>query len=384
MKKCGKKIESDAFVMRVCHFTYSFFPVVGGMEEVIHNISVSMLSQGCKPYVFAPSVRGKNNRLNVPYNVLRYSRPSSRRFGLRQLLIPLLWYHRKYHFDVLHCHGVYPPGYVGASFHKISGVPLVITPHGGDIKTDHKGYIINQRVTERIIRTFASAQAVTAISSDIRDRVLKLGAPDDKIHLIPNGVFTDNFKTASMYHEKKSHDNPYIVYLGRLEKVKGIDVLLRAFSIVNKDYPGLKLKIAGTGKEISNLQTLAEDLDISNEIDFLGIVEGNKKIELLQNALFLICPSRYESFGVVILEAFASGIPVVATNVGGIPDIIKDGENGFLVEPANPQKLAEKIIILLNNPALRITMAQNAQKSNNIYDWNDIVKKYINIYSRIR
>lgn len=350
---------------------------------MIHSLSISMSTQGCEPYVFAPYVRGKDNRLDVPYKVLRYQRPSSKRFGLRQLLVPLLWHHMKHRFDIIHCHGVYPPGYVGASFHKITGVPFVITPHGGDIKENDNGLIINSRITARIKKTFASAQAVTAISSDIRNRVLKLGAPQDKIHIIPNGVFTDDFKANPIRTNKKTHNDPYILYLGGLRKIKGIDILLQAFSIINNKYPGLKLKIAGEGKEMNNLKAQSDGLGISKDVDFLGMVKGNKKIELLQNALFLACPSRYESFGVVIPEAFASGIPVVATNVGGIPDILKDGENGFLVTPENPEELTEKMEILLNNNVLRNSMAKNALMCINRYDWHNIVKEYINIYSKI-
>jgi glycosyltransferase involved in cell wall biosynthesis len=351
------------------------------MEEVIHNLSISMLKEGCEPYVFAPYVRGKDNRLDVPYKVLRYSRPSSKRFGLRQLLIPLLWYHFKYRFDILHCHGVYPPGYVGSSFHKITGVPLIITPHGGDIKENDKGIIINSRITARIKKTFSSAQAVTAISSDIKARILKLGVNSDKVHLIPNGVFLNEYISPEEYHQQTN--DSYILYLGSLIKRKGVDILMQAFHKICKDYPNVRLKIAGTGKEENNLITLSKELRIDQNVDFVGLVRGDRKRELLRNALFLVCPSRYEPFGIVILEAFASGIPVIASRIGGIPDIVKDGENGFLFEPENTEELTEKMEIMLNNNVLRNTMAQNTLQCANRYNWHSIVNEYINIYSKI-
>jgi glycosyltransferase involved in cell wall biosynthesis len=226
-----------------------------------------------------------------------------------------LWHHFKYRFDILHCHGVYPPGYVGASFHRITGVPFVITPHGGDIEENKKGLIINSRITSRIKKAFSMAQAITAISSDTKNRILQLGAVPDKVYIIPNGVSLDDFQVNHVFLEKNPDDEPYILYLGGLRKIKGVDILLRAFSIIKKDFPRLKLKIAGDGKEINNLKALSVELGISKHIDFLGIVHGVYKIELLQNALFLVCPSRYESFGIVILEALASGIPVIAGSV---------------------------------------------------------------------
>jgi glycogen synthase len=358
--------------------------MTGGLEEMIHNIAVSQLSHDCKAYVFAPFVRGRDNEMDVPYKVLRYSRPSSRRFGLRQLLIPLLWHHLKYHFDVLHCHGVYPSGYVGASFSRITGVPFLITPHGGDLKTNGNGSIINERVTLRIRKTLSSVHAITAISSDIRKRILDLGGAPEKVHLIANGIFLNEFGPLTVCQEMADTKNRYIFYLGRLEKDKGVDVLIKAFFEVKKKHPDIRLKIGGDGKEMDSLKGLADKLEIGHSVDFLGIVRGNLKIQLLREALCLVCPSKREAFGIVNVEAFASGVPVVASRVGGIPDIVIDGYNGLLVEPDNPIDLAENIDAILRDHKLRQRFAKNALKSASHYDWSLKVKEYISVYQDIR
>jgi glycogen(starch) synthase len=370
--------------MRVCHFTYSFFPLTGGLEEVVHNISVSQLSHDCKVYVFAPFVRGQNNTLDVPYKVLRYSRPSSRRFGLRQLLVPLMWHHFKYRFDVLHCHGVYPSGYVGASFSRLTGVPFLITPHGGDVKTIGNGSIINERITLRIRETLSSVHAITAISSDIRKRILDLGGAPEKVSLISNGIFLNEFGPLTACQEIADIKNHYIFYLGRLEKDKGVDVLIKAFSEINKKHPDIRLKIGGDGKEKNDLKGLADRLEIGHSVDFLGTVRGNLKMQTLREALCLVCPSRREAFGIVNVEAFASGIPVVASRVGGIPDIVIDGFNGLLAEPDTPIDLAEKLDMILRDPVLRRRLATNALKTASHYDWSLKVKEYLNVYENIR
>ena len=353
------------------------------MEEMIHNISIAMGSYNCEPYIFAPYVRGKNNKLDVPYTVLRYSRPSSRKFGLMQLLIPLLFHHMRYHFDLLHCHGVYPPGYVGASFSRITGIPLVITPHGGDLKPNADGYIINKRITSRIRQTFNSARAVTSISSDIKKRVFHLGADPNKTYLIPDGIFLDEFKASAEHQQTCGTDSRYILYLGRLEKDKGVDVLIKAFPAIKKEHPDIKLKIAGEGKEMNTLKTLADKLHIGHSIDFLGIIRGGNKIQALRNALLLVCPSRSEAFGIVILEAFAAGIPVIASRVGGIPEIIEDKVNGLLAEPDNPEQLSSKIDLLLKDHELRNHFVRSALITVSRYDWYLIVNQYINIYRKI-
>lgn len=348
------------------------------MEEVIHNLSLALLTEGCEPYIFAPRVRGRDNTLDVPYRVFRYSRPSSRRFGLRQLLVPLLWYHWKYKFDVLHCHGVYPTGYVGSSFQKITGVPVVITPHGGDIKKNQEGYIINRKITLRIKKTFSEAQAVTAISSYVKGQVINLNANPDRVYLIPNGIWLNKFR--SFANEQKIHEKPYIVYLGRLVRLKGVDILMRAFSRINMQYPDIRLKIAGDGREKDNLIRLGDALGIAGNIDFLGVVRGPEKAQLLAGALFLVLPSQREGLPVVVLEAFASGIPVVASSVGGTSDIIKDDENGFLVPYGDIEGFANKILLLLENDLLRGKLAVNASAAASSYDWSKIAKQYADVY----
>lgn len=348
------------------------------MEEVIHKLSLALLSHDCEPYVFAPYVRGKDNRMAAPYKILRFSRPSSRRIGLRQLLIPLLWHHMRYRFDVLHCHGVYPTGYIGASFNKITGVPFIITPHGGDLAKDRTGNIISRRVMSRINKALPAAQAITAISQSVKRQILDLGAPSGNICLIPNGVSLNEFKPGG-----SSLKHNYIVFIGRLVKLKGVDTLIEAYSLLKKSYPGVNLKIAGDGVEMSVLKELVRKLNLAREVEFLGTVRGAEKIRLLSEALFLVCPSREEAFSVVNLEALASGLPVIASRVGGITDVIQDCINGFLVEPENPEQLAEKMRLLMEDAGLRQQMSERALHSAARFDWSNVACQYLHIYRQI-
>jgi len=347
---------------------------------MIHNLSISMLSSDCEPYVFAPKVRGRDNWLDVPYRILRYQKPSSRHFGVRQIIVPLLWHHIRYRFDVLHCHGVFPAGYVGLSFHRLTGCPFVITSHGGDIKQNEKGIIITPRITANVRKALCEAGAVTAVSNDMKEQILRLAADSSRVHVLPNGIFADEFRSSVEKNEKL---NPYILYLGRLRADKGIDLLIRAFSAASPKHPDVKLKIAGEGRERKNLMALANALGLSRCVEFLGMVRGKEKIQLLQEAMFLVCPSRKEAFGIVNLEAFAAGIPVIASRVGGIPDIVEDGVNGFLVEPDDVKKLEDKLELLMNDAALRNNLSSNALKKVSSYDWFRIAQEYCRIYQEI-
>jgi len=371
---------------RVCHFAYSFFPLVGGMEEVIHSLSISMLDQGWEPLIFTPRLRGRDNRLQVPYRVFRFQRPSSRRFGLRQILVPLLWDYFRRPFDVLHCHGVYPPGYVGASFSRLTGVPFVITPHGGDIKLTGQGFVINRRVTARIRKTLERAHAVTAISSIMRARLLALGARDERTHVVPNGVFSAQFRPSGKLYVslqgKSPNGPPYVLYLGRLAAIKDVDILLQAFSkIIGNE--NVRLKIAGEGREMDNLKELAKGLGIAHRVDFLGMVRGEEKVHLLQNALFFVSPRIINNLGIANLEALSSGIPIITTKTEEAQKVIKDGENGFLVNQKSPEELAARMDLLLNDRGLREHMSGKALATASLFDWDNIVKDYIGIYEGV-
>ena len=349
------------------------------MEELIHNISVALLSQDCKVYVFAPYVRGLDNKSDTPYKVLRYHRPTSRRYGVRQVLLPLLWNHIRYRFDIIHCHGVYPPGYIAASFRRITGTPFVITPHGGDIKvTDNE---INGHILSRIRKTFASADAITAISPSVRARVLNLGAPPEKTHIIPNGVFLHKSETGRNDHDES--EMPYILYIGRLAKIKGLDILLQAFSIIYSRHPDVRLKIAGDGREKDSLHALANKLGVLGRTDFIGTVRGDEKNALLQHAMFFACPKVLHNIGLANLEALAAGLPVVTGMADGVSDAIRNGENGFRVAPDNVEEMAEKLDLLLSDSALRKKMAKNARVSAMRYDWAVIAREYMDIYNKL-
>ncbi len=119
--------------MNICFYADTFFPLVGGAETVLHNLASKLTKWGETVHVLAPTVRSRESVQALPYPVHRYPKPFSKRFGTRQVLIPLVWLHLRHRFDVLHCHAGYPPGYVGTSFKKIFRIPMVVRPHGSDI-----------------------------------------------------------------------------------------------------------------------------------------------------------------------------------------------------------------------------------------------------------
>jgi len=180
-----------------------------------------------------------------------------------------------------------------------------------------------------------------------------------------------NFK-ANKYYD--------IIFVGRLEKQKGVDVLLKANQILKEKYHRkLRVAIVGDGSLRNYLKKLSIQYDIDESINFLGVRKD--VLEFMRKASIFVLPSRWEGFGLVLLEAMSVGVPVIATKVGGIPEIIEDSKDGILVEPENPTELANTILKLLDDEKLRDRLSRNAfQKVKMEYSIEKYAKTMLEFY----
>jgi glycosyltransferase involved in cell wall biosynthesis len=358
--------------MNLCLYTATFLPTIGGAELVLHALASALTAQGHGVTVLAPLVRRANNHVEAPYRLRRYQRPSSKRFGVRQLLLSLLYEYWRRPFDVLHCHGAYPPAYVGATLKRLLNIPMVVRPHGSDILP---GEFIraNARLERRLRRALVAADLLIAQSEFLKCEIRSLGVPDGKIRLIPNGVHVAEFQTA---RSASPLPYPYILAMGSFSHKKGFDVLLRAFASVAAADPAVHLVMAGAGKELTAYTALVGAHDLLGRVHFVGIAEGVFKVQLYQHGLFFVCPSRREPFATVNLEALAAGKPLVATAVGGNLEVVREGGNGFLVPPDDPEALAARMLTLLKDPALCARMGRLSSDLARGYDWQVIVPQY--------
>lgn len=225
-----------------------------------------------------------------------------------------------------------------------------------------------------------SADTVTAISSVLVERAKKFGK---QAMLIPNGISLKQFKEARVAHQKIEGR---ILFVGRLEKMKGVDTLLAALAELSSyqavELSSLHLRIVGDGSQRSSLERLASTLGISDHVTFVGPVSPYNIAKEFAEAQVFCGLSRSEALGNVFLEAQAAGCAVVATNVGGIPDIVENEITGLLVPPNDPDAAAKAIERLLTDAALRHRLAQAGEKHVEGYDWDIIAKEYANIYNR--
>jgi glycosyltransferase involved in cell wall biosynthesis len=207
------------------------------------------------------------------------------------------------------------------------------------------------------------------------------GIREEKINNIPPGVDLKRFQNRDL-----ERDELRLITVGRLEPQKGMDTLLKAYADVLKVYPEAHLDIVGTESKpgyFKYLKDLCEQNHLKN-VDFKGFLPASEISELLNEASVFVLPSRTEGMPVVVMEAMASGLPVVSTNVCGIPELVVDGETGFLVNPEDPKKTGEKIIILLGDKKLRTKFGMNGSKRvQENFSWPKRVEKVEKLYEEL-
>ena len=231
------------------------------------------------------------------------------------------------------------------------------------------------------------ANALVAISRFTREGFTRL-CPEvaPRIVDIPNGVHLGAFaerSTTIPVGFAKLKAGAYAVFLGRLKFRKGVDVLLQAMAraVASAD---AQLAIVGDGEERPLLEVQCDMLGLRDHVHFFGALSGPAKHFLLQNARFGVVPSRqWESFGLVLLEGYACGLPMLATDLPGLADLVQPERTGLLVGPESPNQLADALVRLFNDDALVGRMGQTARQLVQQYDWRNVALRHLALYERL-
>jgi glycosyltransferase involved in cell wall biosynthesis len=178
------------------------------------------------------------------------------------------------------------------------------------------------------------------------------------------------------------NDKPVLLYVGRLDKEKKIDVILRALPDILR-VTSVHLVVVGMGKEKQKLEKLAKELGIQNAVTFTGFVPDKDLQNIYRIADLFVIASIAELQSIVTMEAMASGLPVVAANAMALPELVHDGENGYLFSDGDSRMLAEKVIAIFSNQAMRAQMSQKSLEIIKGHDINKVIEKYESIYSGI-
>lgn len=286
---------------------------------------------------------------------------------------------------LIHAHFSYPDGYGMIGLAKKWKVPLIISALGTiERKVAYEG----SYTSRQIIEAMNFADKVLSVSDDLKLHIVNLGINEEKVHVVPNGVDTTKFKPAGKEHARNllnlPQDKNIVLFVGALRKIKGVDYLIEAakyFVDANTD-----LFMVGRDDGLrKSLEKRAQELEISDYIKFTGPVNHEDIPIWISASDILVLPSLSEGRPNVVLEALSCEVPVVAADVGGIPELMVDGETGYLVPAKNPAELSEKINKLLEDRSRREKMGKFGRKSiiQRELTWESHAKKTVDIYSEL-
>ena len=291
-------------------------------------------------------------------------------------LLALIRLLQRYRFDLIHAHWLIPQGLVAVLACYLTGskIPLLFTSHGGDL-FGLQGIIMN-RIKRWVI---LKSHALTVVSRNMIEAVERLGAAHKKIYVIPMGV---DLKTRFVPAET-TRINDNLLFVGRLVEKKGLHYLIHALPLILKRHPQATLLIAGDGPEKNNLERASLKLGIKAHVRFLGAVKNDRLPALYQASGVLVFPSviaddgDQEGFGLVLVEALGCECPAIVTDLPAMQDIIQDGKTGLVVPQKNIRKLAEKVILLLEDQKLRESLGREGRRHVlRNFDWMIIAEKY--------
>lgn len=289
--------------------------------------------------------------------------------------------------DVVHAHWAIPTGPAAVMAAKRLRVPSIITMHGGDVYVNpEQGYDFPTRWYVRPVLhwTLRQAGALTAITEDCRQHALRAGAPAEGIRLVFNGTDLRRFSPGQS-GDGSHRFGPHMIFACRqLFPRKGIRFLLEAGAQLKPQFPDLKIVVAGDGFERPALAKLAGELGIGADVTFLGWVPNVELPPYYRAAAVSVIPSLEEGFGIPAAEAMGCEVPVVASDAGGLPEVVENGVTGLVVPRGDSAALAGAIASLLADPERRRRMGQaGRERALRLFDWDRSAAQFEQLYLEI-
>lgn len=290
--------------------------------------------------------------------------------------------------DIVHTHTWYA-SFAGILAKIIYGVPLVVTCHSLEPLRPWKreqlgrGYQMSSWVEKTAIEI---ADRVIGVSKTVREDILRhFNISEDRVAVVHNGIDLNKWMKVSTNGTRDEYNikEPYVLFVGRTSKQKGMDYLLDAADDIE---PGVQVVCCTSAPDTKELeqQMTVKVAEKKNVLWINTLLEEEQYIELYSGAAVFACPSIYEPFGIINLEAMACETPVVASAVGGIQEVVIQNETGILVEPANPKQLAEGINRLLRNPIMAQQYGKNGRRRvEEYFSWERIARQTKALYERI-
>ena len=343
--------------MRMCLFTPNFLPNVGGAERMADIIVRGLIERGHEVQVLAVDVH--KPAPEVPYAITRYRRPWAQHLRPRALCQTVRKMYRKWPFDLLMALYGYPTGYAAAQVKKELGFKLITNGRGGDLYPNYHG-LRKARVAHTIREGYSQADRIVVVSHYLADRIRTIALkPLPPIQVIYNGldlpqhdqmIVQAKEQAASFASATELGNCRFVLHLGRVCPVKCVHLAVAAVTRLAKVFreKGWRYAIIGEGSDWTNIQAQIVEAGIEDIVYLPGIVTGLEKYWLLGHAQGIVSTSREEGFPVVMVEAMASGLPMLASDIGPHHEVLGGCGAGELFRYPNVDDLTEKLQAMLN------------------------------------
>ena len=365
--------------MKILYWTERFYPDIGGIEILSSHLIPALNKRGHQLAVVTShngmQLADYEIHDDIPIYRFHFSTSLANR-NLSQLIASrrqIAQFKQSFQADLVHLHFSGASSYFHLHTSNTHPSPTLVTMH--TLPTNREGKLNLLR------QTLSAADWVSAVSLKMLTEVRQIVPEIAQL----SSVIYNGLKSPRLKPEPVSFEPIKILCVGRLVELKGFDLALTALASLLVAFPNTSLTIAGDGVARANLERQAADLNLGEAVEFTGWVAPEKIPELINSASVVVVPSRMDSLPVVAQQAAQLARPIVATRVGGLPEIVSHGQTGLLVEPEDSDGLVEAITFLLQHPDMARSMGLAAQRRmEEVFGWQQFVDEYDNLYHKLR
>ncbi len=367
----GAVVKDGGSPLRIALVSEYYYPHFGGVCEHVHYLSRELRLRGHHVDIVtshigeAPDEPGLI-RLGRSRRVYFNGSEARLTFGVRRRQLRALF--AKGAYDLIHVHSPLTPTLPLFAV-EAAEVPVVGTVHTNFGRS--LLYTLLRRRVQRVADRLAATIAVSPTAAAAHDRYF-----DIDWHVVPNGVDLRQFRPGIEPPEAMRGHGPYILFLGRLDPRNGLAELIRAFALVAERMPDARLIVVGDGPLRGHYQRLAHG---NPAIRFEGAVKDERGA-YYANCTVYACPTTKASFGITLLEAMACGAPIVCSNIEGFTDVVRDGHDCVMTAPGDHRSLAEGLLAVLGDHALRLRLADAGLATVQHYDWPIVTEQVLAVY----
>lgn len=363
----------------------------GGVAFVVGHLATNLKRAGHGVWFLHPGgtrrLRARTTRWGFPGYVANLRSPAEPSaiwswavwlVTLPFTLLGLLWVIRRHRISVVNVH--YPSamfGYFALCRRIVPGLRLVVSIHGTDLLAPDG----TPRPLDWMMRwLLRAADSIVAPSAGFALQC----AP-----VLPDGgtgteVILNGTDFGTVVERGVPREESRLLTIASLDHWKGLDVLLQAMAQLKGEFPALRLECAGEGPERQRLEAMAASLGLGDCVTFAGFLDRQALAGRLARCTIFVMPSRSEPFGIAVVEALAAGAPIVASDVGGIPEILRHGRDGLLVPPGDAVALLSALRTLLSDPARRVRLSAAGPVRARDFPWTATAKRYMELFERLR